>query len=261
VRITPGELRTFFLVQIPLRGSAEITAANRSIVSTPALASVLSPDDPVDMRWGAGNPQLIVRFERAALEGRLAAMLGRPPEQPLRFALGLETGAAPVRSWLRIVALLREELERGTGLIRQPLAAGQLEQLLMTGLLLAQPSNYSAALNVGAPPASPRAVRRAIAHVHAHLGEPLTSADLAAAAGVSTRALQRGFRRQLDATPTGYVRELRLQRAHEELVAADPAEGASVAEIALRWGFMHQGRFASTYRQRYGVPPSRTLRS
>ncbi len=261
VRITPGELQTFFLVQIPLHGSAQITAANRSIVSTPALASVLSPDDSVDMRWGADNPQLIVRFDRASLEQRLAAMLGQPQEEPLRFSLGMDLGTAPVRSWLRIVALLREEFERGSELIRQPLAAARFEELLMTGLLLAQPSNYSAALNVGAAPVSSRAVRRAIEYVHAHLGEPLTSADLAAAAGVSTRALQRGFRRQLDATPITYVREVRLQRAHEDIVAADPTDGASVTEIALRWGFTHQGRFASMYRQRYGMPPSHTLRS
>jgi AraC-like DNA-binding protein len=33
----------------------------------------------------------------------------------------------------------------------------------------------------------------------------------------------------------------------------------SVSEVAYRWGFTHMGRFAGTYRARFGVTPSRTL--
>ncbi|MEU6280948.1 helix-turn-helix domain-containing protein [Streptomyces sp. NPDC047028] len=34
-----------------------------------------------------------------------------------------------------------------------------------------------------------------------------------------------------------------------------------MADVARRWGFAHQGRFAERYRARFGEPPSRTLRS
>ena len=57
-----------------------------------------------------------------------------------------------------------------------------------------------------------------------------------------------------------YLRQVRLGRAHLDLRIADPARG-SVADIAGRWGFTHLGRFAATYRERYGCPPSQTLRS
>jgi transcriptional regulator GlxA family with amidase domain len=56
-----------------------------------------------------------------------------------------------------------------------------------------------------------------------------------------------------------YLREVRLTRAHDELQRAEPGE-VSVAEVAARWGFTHLGRFGVTYRSKFGVAPSRTLR-
>ncbi|WP_207954623.1 helix-turn-helix domain-containing protein [Saccharopolyspora elongata] len=35
----------------------------------------------------------------------------------------------------------------------------------------------------------------------------------------------------------------------------------SVSDVAHRWGFTHLGRFASSYRKRFGVHPSQTLRN
>ncbi len=57
----------------------------------------------------------------------------------------------------------------------------------------------------------------------------------------------------------GYLRQVRLHHAHQELLASDPTTGATVTEIAARWGFFHPGRFAHYYRHTYGQPPTRTL--
>jgi transcriptional regulator GlxA family with amidase domain len=76
---------------------------------------------------------------------------------------------------------------------------------------------------------------------------------------VSVRTLQELFRRHLDTTPTDHLRAIRLDRAHRELRAADP-ESTTVGAVAGRWGFTHTGRFAATYRTRYGASPSETLR-
>ncbi|GGQ77040.1 AraC family transcriptional regulator [Couchioplanes azureus] len=107
----------------------------------------------------------------------------------------------------------------------------------------------------------PATVRRAVAYIDAHAADPVTAADIAAAAGVSVRALQAGFRRHLDTTPLGYQRRVRLERAHRDLQAADPTTGATVATVARRWGFTDMSRFAADYRTTYGQPPSRTLRT
>ena len=86
-------------------------------------------------------------------------------------------------------------------------------------------------------------------------------AEIAVAARVTPRALQAGFRRHFGDTPTGYLRRVRLERAHRELQAAGPASGLTVKAVACRWGWASHSRFAVAYQQRFGVPPSRTLRS
>ncbi|MFE4198084.1 helix-turn-helix domain-containing protein [Paenarthrobacter sp. NPDC056912] len=93
--------------------------------------------------------------------------------------------------------------------------------------------------------------------VEANPEHPFTVTELAAAAGVGVRALQEAFRRYRGTTPMRFVRDVRLRKAHEELASGTPA---TVAEVAYRWGFGNLGRFANSYREKYGRPPSLTLR-
>lgn len=107
---------------------------------------------------------------------------------------------------------------------------------------------------------SPATLRRAVAFIDEHAGCDLTVADIAAASFVTVRAVQLTFRRHLGVTPMEYLRRVRLDRAHQDLLAADPAR-ASVTAVAYRWKFASASRFASYYRGIYGVLPSHTLRS
>ncbi|MFF3723807.1 AraC family transcriptional regulator [Streptomyces erythrochromogenes] len=104
-------------------------------------------------------------------------------------------------------------------------------------------------------------LRRAVAFIEANAHRDITLADIAASIPVTPRAVQYAFTRHAGTTPLGHLRRVRLARAHADLSSADPSGTATVAGIAGRWGFAHQGRFAAAYRQEYGVPPSVTLRS
>ena len=84
--------------------------------------------------------------------------------------------------------------------------------------------------------------------------------DVSAAAGVRTRLLQYTFRRHHGSTPSRHLQRVRMSRAHDDLMTADPTRGDTVGEIATRWQFTHHGRFAVDYRTIYGVSPSETLR-
>jgi transcriptional regulator GlxA family with amidase domain len=129
----------------------------------------------------------------------------------------------------------------------------------MTGLLLAQPHNYSDRLARGqADTARPLSMRRVIELVEREPAGDLSLARLAAAAGTGPRTLQRNFREYVGVSPREYVQWIRLGRAHDDLAAG---AGGTVAEIAFRWGFTHVPRFAGAYQERYGVPPSATLRA
>jgi transcriptional regulator GlxA family with amidase domain len=56
------------------------------------------------------------------------------------------------------------------------------------------------------------------------------------------------------------VQEVRLQRVHRQLRAA-ALETTTVTDVAHAWGFVHLGRFARLYRERFGESPSQTLRA
>lgn len=103
-------------------------------------------------------------------------------------------------------------------------------------------------------------LRLAVQFVHQHAGDPISVGDVAAAAGLSERGLQDLFRRTLDVTPMRYLREVRLDRVWLEFTDRAAADRpVTVREVALRWQFAHLGRFAGTYRQRFGESPHQTL--
>ncbi|WP_431899120.1 AraC family transcriptional regulator [Nonomuraea sp. bgisy101] len=259
VRIEPGDLGTFFLFMLPLAGRSLIRGGDKEIVSTPSTAALPSPERHLDMRWAAGCPQLLVKFERTAMERSLEQMLGEPLDRPIIFDLGVDMAAGWARAWRGMVDLIVREAEHDDGLAVQPLAVAHLENALITSLLTMQPSNYLERLSAPRPPALPKVVRRAMEFIEGHAHLPLTTDDVARAVAVSGRSLQEGFRAHLGLTPMAYLRQVRLTRVHEELAAGDPAR-ATVTTVAARWGFLHQGRFAALYRRRFGQSPSETLR-
>ena len=130
----------------------------------------------------------------------------------------------------------------------------------MSSLLYCQPSNYSELLEPATAPVR-NTVRAACDHIERNLSAGLAVADIAASVGVSVRTLQQQFSEDLSQTITAYIRNRRLERARADLADAAPGGGITVTDIASRWGIAHLGRFAVTYRERFGESPSQTLRS
>lgn len=98
---------------------------------------------------------------------------------------------------------------------------------------------------------NPRLVR-AVEAMEANLEESVPTSVFADAAGVSPRELERQFRKWLKATPGGYYRGLRLDRARQLLRQTD----APVIDIAFRCGFGSAAHFTRSYSARFGQPPS-----
>ncbi|MGH3252345.1 MAG: AraC family transcriptional regulator [Trebonia sp.] len=259
VHITAQATGSFYLVLIPLAGRAEITVRREEFRYGPGAASVTPLDGTYDIRVAGGSPHLAAWISRDRLEEHLRATLARPAAEPVRFGLGMDLTAPRARSWLRTVRFLQDEIDGGGLIPGEPLAMRHLEELLLTGLLHAQPSNYSDLLASRPGAAAPATIRRAVTVIEDHAAEQLTVTAIAAASGISLRALQDGFRRHLGTTPSAYLHEVRLRHVHGELTAADPAS-TTVTRVAARWGFLQPGRFAARYRERFGEPPSAALR-
>ncbi len=261
VRIEPGPLGSFFLVQMPVQGSAAVRHGAATVTSTAATASVLSPYEPSDMQWGAHTPHRIFYAARASVQRELEKLLGESVDRPVRFDASMSMRTPAARSWARGVDFLADELAEGGDacLVDHPHVARRFEEALIGKLLLTHRHTYSDRMAVPAAHSNPsRLVRRACALMRDHHDERLTVGDVAEALGVSIRTLQECFRRELDTTITTYLRSCRLDAVHAAL-AAGGAE-TSVTAVALEHGFAHMGRFAGEYRARFGESPSATLR-
>jgi len=101
----------------------------------------------------------------------------------------------------------------------------------------------------------PRLVK-AIRLMEEHVEDTLALSDVAQAAQVSGRQLERLFHKHLQATPVGFYRQLRLDRAHRLLVYSR----LSVRNVALATGFSTLAEFSRAFRQRYGKSPSHARR-
>lgn len=85
-----------------------------------------------------------------------------------------------------------------------------------------------------------------------------TIADICQAVDVSERTLQYAFRRYVNVTPMTYLRMCRLNRVQAALRQLDP-DSTTVTTVALRYGFLHLGRFSADYKNAFGELPSETL--
>ena len=85
-----------------------------------------------------------------------------------------------------------------------------------------------------------------------------TIVDICNAIGISERTLQYAFRCYVDMPPLAYLRLCRLHRVREKLKVSDP-QSTTVTAIAMQYGFLHLGRFATEYRQLFNELPSKTL--
>ncbi|OBF53261.1 AraC family transcriptional regulator [Mycobacterium sp. 852002-50816_SCH5313054-b] len=188
---------------------------------------------------------------------RVTADWHAQPSHQIRFLNWRPRSRGAVRAWHRALDYVTATLA-APDTAQQPLLVATLAPLLAGALLECYPSNATDQVLAG-DPALPEALKDAVAFIHRHAAADVSINDIAAAVHLTPRAVQYLFRRQLDTTPTEYVRRVRLHRAHDELIAADPSN-STVTEIAQRWGFSHTGRFAVLYRQTYGQSPHTTLK-
>lgn len=180
-----------------------------------------------------------------------------PPSQRVRFLNWRPRSRGAVRAWHRALDYVTAGLA-APDTAQQPMIVAAMAPLLAGALLECYPSNATEQ-DLAGDPSLPETLKEAVAFIHRHAAGDVSINDIAAAVHLTPRAVQYLFRRQLDTTPTEYMRRVRLHRAHQELLAGERA-GATVTEIAQRWGFAHTGRFAVLYRQTYGQSPHATLK-
>lgn len=239
----------YLLLARVLDGRLEVES-NGSVVRAGAgdVFRIAPPDSAYTSRFDRLRVQLITVHPAALTEAAQAdvQLTGHGLTTPV---LARQFGA--------VVDYIDRTLFGTPGATSNPLLVGAATRLLAGAVVTTFPRQTDEALPRPTD-RNPAVIRRAVAFLEEHAHDDIGLAEIAAAAGVTPRAVQFAFRRHLDTTPTAYLRKVRLHRAHDDLVAGDPTRD-SVAATAERWGFGNPGRFAAAYRDAFGCSPRETL--
>lgn len=255
VHIDPGMLGDFYLLQIPLSGSAFIRHRGAEVVATARAATLLNPDRETDMQWRGDCRKLLLQIDKTHLQNVAETLIGAPLPGPVRFDPKVDmTHADGKRLRQLVVACVRAAEEEA--LFDGALNAGAalVEYDLANALLTLQPSNISHIIERADQQALPRQIKAALGYMHANLTEPISLADIARQAQTNVRTLQKGFKRAFGCSPMQVLRNIRLDAAHYMLTARQAPP--SVTEAAYCSGFSHLGRFSKDYKARFGHLPS-----
>ena len=257
VLIDPGELGHFYLIQIPVAGSATIRNGGKEFLTHQAAASVLNPHWATRMRWWQGCGQLLIQVRRTQFQAFAERLLERELPDAVSFDPEIDLTRPEMRAWRGFVDALFHAAEDEASPAAD-LTRALREQQLLEFFVEAQPGNLRPFLDGRCYAAAPRHVRRAEEFIRTHAADPVGLLDIAEAAGVNCRTLQLAYKAAYGFSPMHALQKERMRRVRYDLLQGDAA--TSVADTALKWGFSHLGRFSAAYRDEFGELPRQTLR-
>jgi AraC-like DNA-binding protein len=144
-----------------------------------------------------------------------------------------------------VVRLLRLAEHPEDFAVLAPAAEREIHWRLMNG------PHAATVRRIGLPGSRVALVGQAVRWLAERFDQPIRIADLAAHVGVSVPTLNRHFRAVTAMSPLQYQKQLRLQRARVELLAAP----GDVAAAGYAVGYDSPSQFSREYRRQFGAPP------
>ena len=254
-RVSAPPPRGVVSLSIPLDGTLRSAVGAGTPTFEPGTCLVRDDTCAMDVEV-MGSSVLVANIDTRLVCETAANLSGGKPLERFcaepRLSLATPTG---VRFW-RLLASIWRDLRRNAPWLHSAGAVAEAKSGLAEALVDATAPTGSDRV----PACAPAAVRRAEESVLAHLGDPISRADLCAAAGVSARSLSRAFERLYGVGPMTFVKQRRLEAAQRLLLATEPME-RPVTDVAMECGLYHLGRFSVEYRRAFGESPSDTLRA
>jgi AraC-like DNA-binding protein len=255
VEIDAGVFVNLFLMMYCHRGAAASDQAGKHVEWRTGQTMPFSAGLETRLSFDRHFVQKGFRLDMAKLESHCQRLLGRPLDQPLRFALQAFSPELEA-TWQSTLEYLQSKV--GGRLALSAAAKRAFDEFLLSLLLHQHPHNFSDELAGPAPVPVPALVRQAERYIVENAEQAMTVSDVAEHLGVSLRSLQQGFRSWRNSTPSLFLRQVRLQRVRDTLL--DPDEDTTVTSAALHFGFSHLSRFSAFYHAEFGESPSITLR-
>jgi AraC-like DNA-binding protein len=201
---------------------------------------------------------LVLRTSLPDLEHQLETLANQWRREPLSFDRDGDLSRGAGGSLMRLMRFLASELEADPSAEKRPVFRRSYEELFLSALL-SLPHNHSDLLRGENEAAvSPGIVNIAQEYMQANLGNSVTVSDLLRLCKCSRGTLYSAFRKATGYSPREFLTEQRLHAVRTKLL--NPTGADSVSSVAIDCGFVHLGRFARTYRNRFGESPSETLK-
>ncbi|MFF7216091.1 AraC family transcriptional regulator N-terminal domain-containing protein [Streptomyces sp. NPDC008238] len=193
------------------------------------------------------EPYLGVRLPlQPAIIAQLLIEAGRPSALRPNDELGMATSSADSKLLDAVVRLLRLLDEPRDIQILAPGVRREIHWRLMHG------PQAGLVRQIGLADSRMSRVARAIEWIKTHYDQVIRIGALADDVGLSVSSLNRHFRAVTAMSPLQYQKQLRLQKARTQLIAAPN----DVAAIGYAVGYNSPSQFSREYRRMFGAPPS-----
>ncbi|ONG56303.1 AraC family transcriptional regulator [Pseudoroseomonas deserti] len=240
------------LVCLVLQGSKAVSMGPARFSFSAGDLLLISADVPTVSQITAASRvapyySLVLELDPAVIAG-LAVRMGPPVPEPAGSAVRLDPTAAEVAdAALRLMRLL--DRPEAAPLLQKPLLT-EIHYWLLAG-------RHGAAIRrLGWPDGPAQRIARAVALLRSDYAQPLPTARLAAAAGMSLSAFHAHFRAVTSLTPLQFQKQLRLIEARRLM----QAEGAGASQAAFAVGYESVPQFTREYGRLFGQPPVRDAR-
>lgn len=236
-----------------LSSRGRISSAGRQVQIDADATMIVPSDSSFLATYDAGYQHLVTQFDEEALRQKAWALVGYSRAGPLTMPT-LE--ALPTSPRIRSQAITKAlaQILATDGRLDMPLV--ELTQALSTAFLFENLTGFGDRLAQEPKSASTSAMKTLEDYIQANWNRPLTVEEIATACNVSVRSVFARFKQHRGIAPLNYLRDLRLDHAHQRLLA-DGED--SVISIAMSCGFSSFGHFARRYREKFGELPSTTL--
>ncbi|MEM7300039.1 MAG: helix-turn-helix transcriptional regulator [Pseudomonadota bacterium] len=190
------------------------------------------------------------------LEERARRFFEYDRSKPFGFDPLLNMNSMAGRSVISSIQYFYSLLTSDVGVLQNPIMAASSRDFLFTSILSQLPHSFRTEDRVRKwPNVHTAIVHNAEEYMRDRAADGVSIADLSNAVGCSERSLFASFQKIRNESPLNYLRNIRLDRARQDLVIGD----TSVTDIAFKWGFSNLGRFSKLYAEKFEEKPSETL--
>ncbi|NVK43284.1 MAG: AraC family transcriptional regulator [Oceanospirillaceae bacterium] len=257
VSVEIDDLQNSYSISLPLSGFQELEAAGRPVQSDAASGIIISPSHPCTLHISGNCRKTLVRISRQAMESGLEELIHRPLSEPLIFDPFMDAAVGPGSAWWRTVRYIESELNNPNTLFLNSYFIREMEQALIKGILLSQPSNYSSIIGSSVEKTLPGYLNRTVEFIRQNAQENISIEDIESTAGVTRNKLYNDFKKYFGEPPTAYLKRVRLEGVRQDILIDRGYE--NISGIAMKWGFNHLGRFSADYKKQFNESPSDTL--